>query len=103
MKRTLALLISSVILITSCASARLAPLQNLSTENAHFIEERNGLTIAVKKLSGNESKKYFGYNFLKSNVQPIQISIQNLGNEYFIFKENNYDLISQNNSTAKND
>jgi hypothetical protein len=49
-----------------------------------YCKEQENVQVLVKPLTGKESKKQFGTNFIRRGYQPIQLVIENNNQSYFI-------------------
>ena len=64
-------------LIVSCASYRPDSLARLDAGFAPYAEEIDQVTVAAKKLTTAESKKYLDRDVIVKGYQPVQLSIDN--------------------------
>ena len=87
MKKSILSLCALSILVSSCASYNAQPLTPLSYTE---VDVRNhaktqDVTVVAKKLSKEDSLKYFDRNLLAKGIVPIQIFINNKSDKDLIF------------------
>ena len=71
------LLLFVALLVPACASFSPKPLEEVPFLEGAVEEQRDGLTVRVAVPSAAETKKIFGVDLAKKQIQPIWISIVN--------------------------
>ena len=86
------LIITVGTLILGCASYRPDSLPRLDAEFAPYVEEIDQVTVAAKKLTNAECKKYLDRDVIIKGYQPILVSIDNQSESAIVFSPNRVSL-----------
>jgi hypothetical protein len=85
MKKVTLVVAAAVTVLGGCASYEPVSLPTLQPEFAPYAQEVDGITLAVKKFTESDSKRYFDRDIQEKGYQPIQISILNDSKRYITF------------------
>lgn len=79
-------------LVLGCASYRPDSLPRLDAEFAPYVEEIDQVTVAAKKLTREECRKYLDRDVVTKGYQPVLVSIDNQSDSPIVFSPNRVSL-----------
>lgn len=85
-------IVSSLILLTSCASYHASPLCNPSPNLIQMSSKDDELLIVSQAFSKNDCYRFLDRDVLSEGYQPVQIYIQNDSNKSYLFSLNRISL-----------
>ena len=78
--------------LTGCASYKAVSLPELEPEFAPYSETIDGVTLAVKTFSHQDSERYFDRDVISKGFIPVHITIHNDTRGYVLFSDQGISL-----------
>jgi hypothetical protein len=85
-------LICIAFLSVGCASYKPDSLARLNPEFAPYVEEIEGVTVAARKFTTQDSKSYLDRDVIVKGYQPVQLAIDNRSTKTFLFSTSGVSL-----------
>jgi len=85
----------SLFFLSSCGKqpVKQERIKPLTTQSADFSQTNNNITVSVKKMIPQDSRKTFsGVNLLAKGVQPLQVSVHNMTQDAVTITQDNLGL-----------
>ena len=88
----LALIATTLTLLTGCASYNAAPLSNLDANLIQSTPAKGDVTVVAKAFDEEDCKRHLDRDVLKKGYQPVQVYIENRSDKNYFFSLNRINL-----------